>query len=100
MQTITAVPVLPPRPIDGHKGTFGKVLVTAGSMGYSGAAALTGRSALRGGAGLVRVAVPRSMRWPYCCRTWPTTTSSPWARVWGRGGGPGICWPRSFADRS
>ncbi len=61
MQTITAVPVLPPRPIDGHKGTFGKVLVTAGSMGYSGAAALTGRSALRGGAGLVRVAVPRSI---------------------------------------
>jgi ADP-dependent NAD(P)H-hydrate dehydratase len=61
MQTITAVPALPPRPIDGHKGSFGKVLVIAGSMGFSGAAALTGRSALRGGAGLVRVAVPRSI---------------------------------------
>lgn len=61
METITTVPVLPPRPIDGHKGTFGKVLVIAGSMGFSGAAALAGRSALRGGAGLVRVAVPRSI---------------------------------------
>jgi ADP-dependent NAD(P)H-hydrate dehydratase len=61
MQTITTIPVLPPRPIDGHKGTFGKVLVIAGSMGFSGAAALTGRSALRGGAGLVRVAIPRSI---------------------------------------
>jgi ADP-dependent NAD(P)H-hydrate dehydratase len=61
MQTITTLPVLPPRPIDGHKGTFGKVLVIAGSMGFSGAAALAGRSALRGGAGLVRVAVPRSI---------------------------------------
>lgn len=61
MQTITTVPVLPPRPIDGHKGTFGKVLVIAGSMGFSGAAALSGQAALRGGAGLVRVAVPRSI---------------------------------------
>lgn len=61
MQTITTVPILPPRPIDGHKGTFGKVLIIAGSMGFSGAAALSGQAALRGGAGLVRVAVPRSI---------------------------------------
>lgn len=61
MQTITTVPILPPRPNDGHKGTFGKVLIIAGSMGFSGAATLSGQAALRGGAGLVRLAVPRSI---------------------------------------
>ncbi len=61
MQTITTIPVLPPRPVDAHKGTFGKVLVIAGSVGFSGAASLAGQAALRGGAGLVRVAVPRSI---------------------------------------
>jgi NAD(P)H-hydrate epimerase len=61
MQTITSIPVLPPRPVDSHKGTFGKVLIIAGSVGFSGAASLAGQAALRGGAGLVRVAVPRSI---------------------------------------
>jgi NAD(P)H-hydrate epimerase len=55
---ITDVPRLPPRPADAHKGTFGKVLVVAGSTGMSGAAVLCGSAALRGGAGLVQVAVP------------------------------------------
>jgi NAD(P)H-hydrate epimerase len=45
-----------PRPRSGHKGTFGHVLVIAGSRGKSGAAAMTGLSALRAGAGLVTVA--------------------------------------------
>jgi NAD(P)H-hydrate epimerase len=58
---ITDVPRLPPRPVDGNKGTFGKVLVIAGSRGMSGAAVLSGSAALRGGAGLVRVAVPREV---------------------------------------
>ena len=53
--------VLPDRPPDGHKGTFGHVLIIAGSRGMSGAAALAGCSALRGGAGLVTVAVPESI---------------------------------------
>lgn len=44
------------RPMDTHKGTFGHVLVVGGSRGKSGAAALAGVSALRGGAGLVTVA--------------------------------------------
>ncbi|MGD0500436.1 MAG: NAD(P)H-hydrate dehydratase [Bryobacteraceae bacterium] len=44
------------RPRDGHKGTFGHVLVVAGSCGKSGAAAMTGLGALRAGAGLVTVA--------------------------------------------
>jgi NAD(P)H-hydrate epimerase len=52
------VPRLPPRPADAHKGTYGKVLVIAGSTGMAGAAVLCGTAALRGGAGLVQVAVP------------------------------------------
>jgi len=60
METITAVPKLPPRPVEGHKGTFGRVLVIAGSVGMTGAAALAGRAALRAGSGLVRVATSRS----------------------------------------
>jgi NAD(P)H-hydrate epimerase len=52
---------LPSRPADGHKGTFGHVLIVGGSRGMSGAAALAGSSALRGGAGLVTVAAPASI---------------------------------------
>jgi ADP-dependent NAD(P)H-hydrate dehydratase / NAD(P)H-hydrate epimerase len=48
--------LLEPRPRSGHKGTFGHVLVVAGSRGKSGAAALCGMGALRAGAGLVTVA--------------------------------------------
>lgn len=48
--------VLPERPADGHKGTFGKVLIIAGRRGMTGAAVLSGLGALRGGAGLVSVA--------------------------------------------
>lgn len=46
------------RPRDGHKGTFGTVLVIGGSWGMSGAAALCSLAALRSGAGLVKTAVP------------------------------------------
>jgi ADP-dependent NAD(P)H-hydrate dehydratase len=55
---ISTIPVLQPRPREGHKGTFGKVLIVAGSVGMSGAAILAGLAALRGGAGLVQLAVP------------------------------------------
>jgi NAD(P)H-hydrate epimerase len=47
---------LPRREAQGHKGTYGHVLVVGGSRGKSGAAALAARSALRAGAGLVTVA--------------------------------------------
>jgi len=57
---VTTIPKLKGRPVDAHKGTFGKVCIIAGSVGMSGAAALAGRAALRAGAGLVRVATPRS----------------------------------------
>lgn len=56
------IPALPLRPADGHKGTFGKVLIVGGSTGFSGAPALTGKAALRSGAGLVRVAVPAAIQ--------------------------------------
>ena len=49
---------LPDRPADAHKGTFGTVLVIAGSPGFTGAAAMAGEAALRSGAGLSTVAVP------------------------------------------
>jgi ADP-dependent NAD(P)H-hydrate dehydratase len=54
----TDLPFLPPRPADANKGSFGRVLVVAGSRGMSGAAVLCASAALRGGAGLVRVATP------------------------------------------
>lgn len=60
-QTVEEIPKLKPRPADAHKGDFGKVVIIAGSVGMAGAAALAGRSALRAGAGLVRVAVPKSV---------------------------------------
>lgn len=55
---VNDLPRLPRRAHDGHKGTYGKVLVVAGSRGMSGAAVLCGSAALRGGAGLVQVASP------------------------------------------
>jgi ADP-dependent NAD(P)H-hydrate dehydratase len=61
MQVINTIPKLKPRAIDAHKGDFGKVCIIAGSTGMSGAAALAGRAALRAGAGLVRVATPKSV---------------------------------------
>jgi hydroxyethylthiazole kinase-like uncharacterized protein yjeF len=43
---------------DAHKGTFGHALVAAGSVGKTGAAIMSGRAALRAGAGLVTIATP------------------------------------------
>jgi NAD(P)H-hydrate epimerase len=53
--------LLPPRPEDAHKGTFGKVMVVAGSLNYPGAAALATGGASRVGAGLVTLATARSI---------------------------------------
>ncbi len=54
--------LIPDRPLDGHKGTFGWVLIAAGSSRYWGAAALAGRAAYRAGAGLVALAIPSLIR--------------------------------------
>jgi hydroxyethylthiazole kinase-like uncharacterized protein yjeF len=50
--------ILPERPDDSHKGTFGTAMIAAGSTNYTGAAMLAGKAAYRVGAGLVRMAVP------------------------------------------
>src|SRR6185436_13418788 len=53
-----ALPHLPPRRPDAHKGDFGRALLIGGSRGMAGAIALAGMACLRSGAGLVRLAVP------------------------------------------
>ena len=58
IQRVKDLPPLPPRTADSHKGTYGKVLIIAGSPGMSGAACLSGMGALRGGSGLVFIATP------------------------------------------
>lgn len=52
---------IPKRKPDGHKGTFGSVLVVAGGEGYSGAACLTSLGALHSGAGMVRLCFPENI---------------------------------------
>jgi len=54
--------LVPVRPEDGHKGTFGTLLAVCGSLDFTGAALLAGAAALRTGAGLVVLAVPASLQ--------------------------------------
>lgn len=54
--------LLPPRSLEGHKGTFGHLLVVSGSRGKCGAAVMSAESGLRGGAGLVTLACPQSVQ--------------------------------------
>ncbi len=49
---------LPKRPSDAHKGTFGRAMIVAGSLNYTGAAYLSSAAATRAGAGLVTLAIP------------------------------------------
>lgn len=72
---IHELPRLPRRASAGHKGTYGKVLVLAGSRGMSGAAVLCGRSALRAGAGLVQVASPADVQ-PVIAASYPAYTTT------------------------
>ena len=76
MEKIETVPTLEPRAADAHKGIFGKVCIIAGSLGMSGAAALVGRSALRAGAGLVRVAIAEGIL-PIVASIEPSFTTIP-----------------------
>jgi len=61
MPRINQPPPLPPRPVDGHKGLFGRVLIVGGSAEMIGAPVLAGEAALRTGSGLVQVAMPREV---------------------------------------
>jgi ADP-dependent NAD(P)H-hydrate dehydratase len=76
LEVVSQLPQLAPRPADSNKGTFGRVLVISGSRGMSGAAVLCGSAALRGGAGLVRVAVPLEI-WPIVASGNPCYMTAP-----------------------
>jgi hydroxyethylthiazole kinase-like uncharacterized protein yjeF len=65
--------ILPRRPRDAHKGTFGTALIVAGSVNYTGAALLAGKAAYRSGAGLVTMAVP-SLLHPILAGHFPEAT--------------------------
>lgn len=56
------LPTLPARPVDGHKGTFGRIVIIGGSGGMSGAVCLAAVAALRSGSGLVTAVVPKSIQ--------------------------------------
>jgi hydroxyethylthiazole kinase-like uncharacterized protein yjeF len=61
-EKVTTLARLPLRPPDANKGTCGRVLIVGGSRNMAGAPCLAARGAYRGGAGLVRVAVPAAIR--------------------------------------
>ena len=56
-----APPRLPARPRECHKGSFGRLLIAAGSVGYTGAPTLCARAAVRAGSGLVFLGVPEAI---------------------------------------
>jgi len=66
--------LLPVRDKRGHKGSFGKLLVLAGSLDYAGAALLVCRAAGRAGAGLVTLAVPESLQPLFAAKVVEATT--------------------------
>src|SRR5690349_13052876 len=61
IETIARPPALPPRPVEGHKGLFGRILVVGGDEAMLGAPVLAATAALRMGAGWVQLAVPRGL---------------------------------------
>ena len=62
LERVESIPNLAKRPAESHKGMYGTVLVLAGGRGMAGAAAMAGISALRSGAGLVRIACPAEVQ--------------------------------------
>jgi NAD(P)H-hydrate epimerase len=72
LKTVRSIPTLTSRPREAHKGDFGRVLIVGGSIGMVGAPALAANAALRGGAGLVKIACPR-------CSQQATATLAPCA---------------------
>ncbi len=73
-ERVEQVPTLAPRRQAAHKGEMGRVLVVGGSPAMFGAPALAAMAALRGGAGLVTMAVPASVQ-PYAVSLCPCATS-------------------------
>ncbi|MFP4216059.1 MAG: NAD(P)H-hydrate dehydratase [Phycisphaerae bacterium] len=62
IRDVSDLPRLENRPADGHKGSFGRVLIVGGSRGMIGAPALAATAALRSGAGLVTMALPECIQ--------------------------------------
>src|SRR3954464_1028043 len=69
-----AAALVPVRDKRSHKGSFGKLLVLAGSLDYAGAALLVCRAAGRAGAGLVTLAVPESLQPLFAAKVIEATT--------------------------
>jgi NAD(P)H-hydrate epimerase len=70
-------PILPPRAWNAHKGSFGHVVIRAGSLGMSGAAVLAALGALRVGAGLVTVLTEPEVRAEIAAQI-PEAMVKPW----------------------
>ena len=70
----TVATLIPERKARGHKGSFGKLLVIAGSLDYAGAALLVCRAAGRTGVGLVTLAVPESLQPLFAAKVVEATT--------------------------
>ncbi len=84
---------LPERPPDAHKGTFGTVVVAAGSRRYPGAARLAAEAAARSGAGLVAIAAPEAIQ-PLLLSGLPDAVHEPLPR----GETPGEAWGDAASD--
>ncbi|OGD20146.1 MAG: hypothetical protein A2W03_13165 [Candidatus Aminicenantes bacterium RBG_16_63_16] len=80
VEEATIQPFFRKRKKDTHKGTYGHLLIVAGSLGKSGAAALAGRAALRTGAGLVTVATAAGVL-PSIARTMAEIMTEPLAET-------------------
>lgn len=61
MEAAMVAALLPPRPPDAHKGSFGTCLIAAGCVNYCGAVLLAAEAAYRSGVGLVRAAIPAAI---------------------------------------
>ena len=68
--------LIPDRPLNGHKGTFGTALIVGGSIKYPGAPVLAGEAAFRVGAGWVEIAIPQSLH-PYLAASFREATWMP-----------------------
>ncbi|MEK7848970.1 MAG: NAD(P)H-hydrate epimerase, partial [Chloroflexota bacterium] len=80
MDSAATAQYLPRRPLGAHKGSFGRVLVVAGSINFVGAAYLACQGAARAGAGLVTLATPRSLH-PILASKLTETTHLPLAEA-------------------
>ena len=76
LDDLGAARLLPARPVRSHKGSFGKLLVIAGSVDYAGAAFLVCTAAGRAGAGLVTLAIPESLQPLFAAKVVEATTLS------------------------